>query len=187
MRDDVTKLLTEVREGSEQAYHKLFSAVYGKLEDIAHQQLRFESNDHTFSTRDLVHELFLRMADKKDVIWENRSHFYGVVSICMKQLLVDHARKKLAQKRGGGYKHETYIDELVPGEKDAQKIINLDQALEQLKELDERMAQVVEHRYFGGLTIEQTADVLDVSKNTVKRDWKKARGFLYKIAKKDLI
>jgi RNA polymerase sigma factor (TIGR02999 family) len=181
MADDVTQILLKVSEsGSDEAYNHLFSRVYDELKDIAMRQMNFERPGHTFSQTDLVHEVFMNMVDKDRIDWKNRSHFYGVVAICMKQILVDYARKRLAKKRGGDITKQTYIDELIPAEKDAQEIISLDNALQELRKVDKRMADVVDYRFFGGLTIEETAEVMGVSKNTVNRDWAKAKGLLYK-------
>ena len=180
MQNDVTELLIEFGNGSKKAYNELFTAVYNQLKIIANKQLKYEDENHTYSRTDLVHVVFLDMVDKNEVDWKNRAHFYGVAAICMKQLLIDYARRKLRQKRGGDYIKKTYIDEMIPGKNDAKQFINLSDALEKLKNFNSRMAEVVDYRFFGGLTIKETAEVLEVSKNTVKRDWAKARGLLYK-------
>lgn len=180
MNINVTKILSEVSDGSDESYNRLFSAVYDQLRDIANRQLVRERNNHTLSKTDLVHEVFLKMTDNQEVDWKNRAHFYGVAALCMKQLLVDYARKRQAQKRGGDFTRKTYVEELIPAEKEAEEIISVDEALEKLREMDSRMAKVVDYRFFGGLTIEETAEVMGISKNTVTRDWAKARGLLYK-------
>lgn len=181
MANDVTQILIKVSEsGSDEAYNHLFSRVYDELKDIAMRQMKYERAGHTFSQTDLVHEVFFDLIDKDRIDWKNRSHFYGVAAICMKQILVDYARKRLAQKRGGDLTKQTYIDELIPADKDAQEIISLDNALQQLRQTDTRMADVVDYRFFGGLTIDETAEVMGISKNTVTRDWAKARGLLYR-------
>lgn len=186
MNINVTQILSEVSDGSDDAYNRLFSAVYDQLRDIANRKMYYEREGHTFSKTDLVHEVFIKMTGTEQLEWKNRSHFYGVAAICMKQLLVDYARKQLAQKRGGDLIRKTYIDELIPAEKDAREIISLDDALKNLKKFDARMAQVVDYRFFGGLTIDETAEVIGISKNTVKRDWAKAKGFLYKELKQQI-
>lgn len=180
MNINVTQILSEVSEGSDEGYKKLFSAVYDQLRDIANRQIRHERAGHTLSKTDLVHEVFLKMTDHQEVDWKNRAHFYGVAALCMKQLLVDYARKRLAQKRGGDFTRKTYVEELVPAEKEAKEIVSVDEALFKLEKIDSRMAQVVNYRFFGGLTIDETAEVMGISKNTVTRDWAKARGLLYK-------
>ena len=181
MPEDVTQILIRVSEGdSDKAYNQLFDKVYDQLKDIAMRQMKYERAGHTFSQTDLVHEVFIDMIDKDRIDWKNRSHFYGVAAICMKQILVDYARKRLAQKRGGGLTRQTYIDELIPADKDAEEIISLDSTLDQLRKADKRMAEVVDYRFFGDLTIDETAEVMGISKNTVSRDWAKAKGLLYK-------
>lgn len=180
MSIDVTQILSEVSGGSDEAYNRLFSVVYDQLRDIANRQLVYERKNHTFSKTDLVHEVFLKMTGDQNMDWKNRAHFYGVAALCMKQLLVDYARKRLAQKRGGDLTRKTYVEELIPAEKEAEEILSVDEALEKLREMDSRMAKVVDYRFFGGLTIRQTAEVMGISKNTVSRDWAKARGLLYK-------
>lgn len=181
MANDVTQILINISEGdSEEGYNQLFDKVYDQLKDIAMRQMKYERNGHTFSQTDLVHEVFIDMIDKDRIDWKNRSHFYGVAAICMKQILVDYARKRLAQKRGGDLTRQTYIDELIPAEKDAKEIVAIDDALEELRKTDSRMAEVVDYRFFGGLTIRETAEVMGISINTVTRDWSKAKGLLYK-------
>ncbi|NBC25565.1 MAG: sigma-70 family RNA polymerase sigma factor [Bacteroidetes bacterium] len=180
MSIDVTQILSEVSGGSDEAYNRLFTVVYDQLRDIANRQLVYERKNHTFSKTDLVHEVFLKMTGDTNMDWKNRAHFYGVAALCMKQLLVDYARKRLAQKRGGDLTRKTYIEELIPAEKEAEEMLSVDDALEKLRKMDSRMAKVVDYRFFGGLTIKQTAKVMGISKNTVSRDWAKARGLLYK-------
>ncbi|MCC5942519.1 MAG: sigma-70 family RNA polymerase sigma factor [Balneolaceae bacterium] len=177
---DITAILVEFGNGSQKAYQMLFDSVYDELKRIASKQLSKERENHTFSRTDLVHEAFLNMIDIHRIDWKNRAQFYGVAAICMKRLLIDYARKKLTKKRGGDIIKKTFIDELIPGTENAKEIVKLDEALQKLREFDNRMAEVVDYRYFGGLTIEQTSEVLNVSRNTVKRDWAKARGLLYK-------
>ncbi len=181
MAEDVTQILIKVSESdSKDAYNRLFARVYDELKEIALRQMNYERSGHTLSQTDLVHEVFINMIDKDRIDWKNRSHFYGVAAICMKQLLVDYARKRLAQKRGGDLTRQTYIDELIPADKDAEEIISLENALQELRKVDSRMAEVVNYRFFGGLTIDETAEVIGISKNTVTRDWAKAKGLLYK-------
>jgi len=184
MRNDVTGILIEFGNGSKKAYDQLFRTVYDELKEIAGKQLNYERKGHTYSKTDLVHEVFLKMVDKDQIDWKNRAHFYGVAAISMKQLLVDYARKRLSKKRGGKMVKNTYIDELIPADKDAESIIDLDEALHKLKEFDSRMAEIVEYRFYGGMTIEETAEFMKISESTVKRDWEKARGLLYKVLQK---
>ncbi|MDX1640461.1 MAG: sigma-70 family RNA polymerase sigma factor [Balneolaceae bacterium] len=176
---DVTLILQEARSGSEKAYKKLFPLVYDRLKDIAYQRIKRES-EHTFSKTDLVHEAYFQLVNINNVDWKDRTHFYAIASRCMRQILIDYARKKKAEKRGGDQQPSTYIDEIMVIEQQAEDLINLDEALKQLEELNPRLAEVVECRYFGEMTIEDTAAALDVSESTVNRDWAKAKGWLYK-------
>lgn len=176
---DVTMILQEARGGSEKAYHKLFPLVYERLRDIAYLRIKRES-DHTFSKTDLVHEAYFQLINIENVNWKDRTHFYAIASRCMRQILIDYARKKKAQKRGGDQQPSTYIDEIMEAEQQAEDLINLDDALKKLEELNPRLAEVVECRYFGEMTIEDTATALNISESTVNRDWAKAKGWLYK-------
>lgn len=176
---EVTLILQEARDGSEKAYDKLFPLVYDRLKDIANMRIKREQNP-TFSKTDLVHEAYFQLVDIDDVDWQDRTHFYAIASRCMRRVLIDHARKKKAQKRGGDREPITYLDEIMNVEHQAEELINLDAALEKLSELNPRLTEIVECRYFGEMTIEDTAAALDISVSTVKRDWAKARGWLYK-------
>lgn len=180
MNHDITNILHEVESGSDEAYKKLFSVVYKQLKDLAYQQMAREKAGHTYSQTDLVHELFIDLVGKNNINWKNRAHFYGVASICMRQLLIDYARRKSALKRGGLAENHTFIDELFRTGEQAEEIIRLDDALRKLEKLNRRLSDVVQYRFFGNMTIEETAEVLNISEATVKRDWAKARGWLYK-------
>lgn len=176
---DVTLILQEARKGSEKAYDKLFPLVYDRLKDIAYLRISRERN-HTYSKTDLVHEAYFQLVEIDNVNWQDRTHFYAIASRCMRRILIDHARKKKAQKRGGDSEPVTYLDEIMNVEHQAEELINLDAALEKLSELNPRLTEIVECRYFGEMTIEDTAEALGISVSTVKRDWAKARGWLYK-------
>ncbi|PAU93635.1 RNA polymerase subunit sigma-70 [Aliifodinibius salipaludis] len=181
----VTKLLQKVQAGSEQAYDELFPIVYQELKRLAFSKLKSEDRDITVSETALVHEVYLKMIDQTSLELKNKNHFFAIAARCMRQILVDHARKKKAEKRGGDQKDVTYIDELLKAHQESKELINLDKKLDELAQLDERMADVVTLRYFGQMTVHQTAKALDVSERTVKRDWAKARGWLYKELKKE--
>jgi len=161
-------------------YDELFPIVYDNLKTIASRQLNREYNNITLSKTSLVHEVYLKLIDQNDLNCQNRAHFYAIVSKCMRQILIDHARKKSAKKRGGGKKDITYLDGLMKLEQSADRLINLDSALNRLKKLNPRLVRVVECRYFGEMTVSDTAAALGISERTVKRDWKKAKGWLYK-------
>lgn len=176
---EVTLILQEAREGSEKAYQKLFPIVYEQLKDIAGMRINRERN-HTYSKTDLVHEAYFQLIDINNVEWKDRAHFYAIASRCMRRILIDYARKKRADKRGGKEEAVTFVDELMEVDQQVDDLINLDDALKKLEELNPRLSEIVECRYFGEMTIEDTAAALDISVSTVKRDWAKARGWLYK-------
>lgn len=175
-----TKLLRDISDGSNQAQDKLFDLVYEELKRLAYSKLQKERDDITLTETALVHEVYMKMIDQTSIDANDKSHFLAIAARCMRQILIDHARKKKAQKRGGDQRDVTYIDELMNLHQQADELLNIDEKLEQLEKLNERLAKVVELRFFGKLTIYQTAQALGVSESTVKRDWAKARGWLYK-------
>ena len=177
----VTHLLVRLRKGEKGVFDQIYPLIYKKLHRMAHSHMARQNPNHTLSKTELVHEAYLKMIDQTQIEFNDKSHFLAIASRCMRQILIDYARKKHAEKRGGQDNDVTYIDELFSAEnKKAEELINLDAALEELSTLNERLAKVVEMRFFGEMTIEETAEALDVSKSTVKRDWMKARGWLYK-------
>lgn len=178
-KEDTTTLLQQVRKGSKKAYEQLFPLVYNELKGLAFSELQKERDDITFSETELVHEVYLKMIDQSRIKAKDKNHFLAIVARSMRQILVDHARKKKTEKRGGSQKDVTYIDELMKMHHEAEELISLDEKLTKLKKLNERMAQVVTLRFFGRMTLHDTADALEVSERTVKRDWAKARGWLY--------
>ncbi len=175
---DVTRLIGHLRSGKAGALDELLSAVYDALRDIARNQLRGERANHTLQTTELVHEAYMKLVDHETVDWQDRQHFFAVAARAMRQILVDHARRRTAQKRGG--EAETVpLDDVTPRrEVGPGTLIALHDALDRLAERDERKAQVVECRFFGGYTTQETADVLDVSRSTVVRDWRAAQAWL---------
>lgn len=183
-KSEITELLIEVKKGSSEAYEKLFPLVYSELKNLAFSELQSERNDITVTETELVHEVYLKMVDQTQIDATDKTHFMAIAARCMRQILVDHARKKKAEKRGGEQHDVTYIDELLKAHHEAEEVINLNKKLEELAKLDERMAEVVTLRFFGQLTIYATAEVLGISERTVKRDWAKARGWLYKELKR---
>lgn len=177
---EVTQLLVRLREGEEGIFDKLYPLVYDQLHQMAYAQMAKQRKDHTLSKTELVHEAYLKMIDQTQIDVSDRSHFLAIASRCMRQILIDHARKKQAEKRGGKNHDLTYIDGILNAQKQkAEEFINIDAALDELEELNNRLARVVEMRFFGEMTIEQTAQALEISESTVKRDWLKARGWLY--------
>lgn len=180
-QSQVTQLLVRLKKGENGIYDQLYPLIYQELRQIAYAQMGRELNDHTLSKTELVHEAYLKMIDQSQIDFTDRSHFLAIASRCMRQILIDYARKKHAQKRGGPNRDLTYIDELFGTQnKKAQELIDIDDALNELASLNERLSKVVEMRFFGEMTIEETAEALDISQSTVKRDWMKARGWLYR-------
>ena len=174
----ITDLLLEIRGGSPQAMDRLFDAVYGELRRIASRQLQGERPGHTLGTTGVVHETYLKLADQTRVQWQDRSHFYKVAAVAMRRILVDYARRHRAKRRGGEAQQVTLDDNATPAQR-GETLLALDEALERLTRLNPRLGQVVECRYFGGLTEQETAEALGVTLRTVQRDWAKARGWLY--------
>jgi RNA polymerase sigma factor (TIGR02999 family) len=176
---EITQLLNEVSSGDKEAYNKLYPLVYEKLKTIARRQLNSEYSDRTLSNTGLVHEAYEKMIDQHSVSYNGRTHFYAISARSMRQILVDYARKRTAQKRGGD-SHKITLDEgTLNIEEHAGTIIQIDDLMDELKALDRRMHQIVELRFFGGLSIEDTAENLGISASTVNREWIKARGWFY--------
>lgn len=175
---NVTQLLVEFQEGNSDAADRLWSEVYDELRRIAHYKLRHERSGHTLSTTALVHEAYLKLIDQSRVEWEDQLHFFAMSSRIMRNILIDYARRRSAQKRGGDRPHVQLDDAIVSAERSARMFLALDEALKQLTELDERLGRVVEYRFFGGMQEQEIAELLGVSKRTVRRDWRKAKGWL---------
>ena len=179
----ITRLLQEWRGGNAQALEQLMPLVYAELHSLASRYLSRERRDHTLQATALLHEAYLRMAGPRETDWQSRAHFFGVAAQVMRRILVDHARRDRRVKRGGGAPHLTLEDvdpAATPAPLDAVDAYALDQALSRLEALDPQQGRLVELRYFGGLTIEETALVMNVSTATVKRDWAVARAWLYR-------
>jgi len=177
---EVTGLLVAWSKGDEQAYEKLVPLVYGELHKLAHRHMSRERPGHTLQTTALVGEAYLRLVDQK-VHWQNRSHFFAIAAEVMRRILVDYARKRRYAKRGGAAAQQVELNEaMVMARERSRELVGLDEALKQLAKFDQRKSRVIELRFFGGLSVEETADVLKVSVNTVKRDWSTARAWLYK-------
>jgi RNA polymerase sigma factor (TIGR02999 family) len=177
---DITRLLAELSGGNSEVVNALLPLIYSELHGMAENQLRRERRDHTLNATALVHEAYLKLVDQSRVTWQNRAHFLGVASQAMRRILINYAQQRKAQKRGGDMIATTFDDDLLPRETRAEQLIDLDEALNRLKELDARQAQVVEYRFFGGLTHEEIAEVLGISVPTVQRDWRVARAWLSK-------
>ncbi len=175
---DVTALLGDWGRGNRTALDQLLPLVYSELRRVAARRLRNERPNHTLQPTALVHEVYVRLVDQRQVDWQNRAHFFGVAAQVMRRILVDHARRRGASKRGEGVRCvsiEEAKDVAVPNEI---PVLALDQALDRLQEVDSGLATIVELRAFGGLTIEEAAHVLSVSPSTAKRDWRTAKAWL---------
>lgn len=172
---EVTRLLHELQDGNADAADALARLVYGSLHALAQQHMRRERDDHTLQATVLVNEAFMRLVDQRAVNWQNRSQFFALASRAMRRVLVDHARRKRAEKREGGVQ-VTLEDVAAPDQRI--DVLALDEALEKLAALDARQAQIVQLRFFGGLSIQDTALALGISDATVSRDWVFARAFL---------
>jgi RNA polymerase sigma factor (TIGR02999 family) len=175
----VTELLLELRDGHPGAMERLFPLVYEELRRIAHRAFRGEQTGHTLGTTGLVHEAYLRLADQTRLEYRDRAHFYGIAARAMRHILVDYARRHRAAKRGGAQRAISLDDAMLGVEDRAETLLALDEALKQLEALDPRLGQVVLCRFFGGLTEEETGEVLGVTARTVRRDWLKAKGWLH--------
>jgi RNA polymerase sigma factor (TIGR02999 family) len=175
---DVTRLLEQLRAGDRNAVADLVPLLYDELRQLASKYLRRERPGHTLQATALVHEAYLRLVDQKDVGWQNRSHFFGVAAQQMRRILVDHARHRHAAKRGGAAPKVALDEALVVSDQAAEDVLQLNELLTRLGELDEQQARVVELRVFGGLTVEEAAEALDISPATVKRDWAMAKAWL---------
>jgi RNA polymerase sigma factor (TIGR02999 family) len=174
----ITELLKAHSSGDQKALADLMPLVYDKMREMAHYRLIGERSDHTFKTIDLVHEAYLKLVQFDHIDWENRAHFFGIASQIMRNILVDYAVKKKAQKRGGDRKRVTLGSQNIATEVNLYDILSIHQALEQLAKIDERQVQVVECRFFGGLTLAETAKALGISTATVSRDWRMAKAWL---------
>ena len=177
---EITALLAAYRNGDPAALDRLFPLVYGDLRERAHRQLARGRPGETLSTTAVVHEAYLKLTDSSHQDYQDRVHFFAVASQAMRQILVDYARRRTAAKRGGTAAHLVALDaELVGDPGRADELVALDDALVRLEALDGRLARIVELRFFGGLSVEETADALGISARTVKRDWRTARAFLF--------
>jgi RNA polymerase sigma factor (TIGR02999 family) len=175
---DITTLLVRSGQGDKAALDELLPLVYHELHRLAHHQLQNERAHHSLQTTGLVHEAYLRLAGQQAVDWENRHHFFALAANMMRRVLVDYARARHSDKRGGGAVHLSLSQAEEKATGQTAEIIALDEALTVLAALDPRQSQVIELRYFGGLSVEETAAVLQVSPSTVHSDWRQARAWL---------
>ncbi|MCP4205150.1 MAG: sigma-70 family RNA polymerase sigma factor [bacterium] len=177
---EITRLLEEWREGDREAANHLFPLVYRELRAMAHRQLARRVPGDSLVTTALVHEAYLKLVDRSRAAFNDRGHFFAVAARAMRQILVDQARKRTSKKRGGRERKVTLEEGKVPLRERAAEVLALDEALARLEKIEPRLGQVVELRFFGGLSVEEAAEALAVSARTVKRDWRRARIFLHR-------
>jgi len=176
---EVTQLLADWSRGDDAAFAKLTPLIYEELRRIAHRHMGGQRPDHTLQTTALVNEAYLRLADQTNPSWQNRAHFFAVAARAMRQILVSYARSQQSQKRGGGALKVELDQAALVSPAESQEIVDLHEALERLATLDSRKTQVVELKYFGGLNYDEIAEVLKISRVTVRRDWEFAKVWLY--------
>jgi RNA polymerase sigma factor (TIGR02999 family) len=176
---EITRLLVSIRDGDRAALDELVPLVYTHLHSMASRTLASGGRSEVLDTTALVHEAFLKLQGKEELQLQDRKHFFSVAALAMRQIAIDHARHSRAQKRGGAMKRVDLEGAKIPVRDSAEELLALDEALTRLKVLDERVARVVELRFYGGLSVEETAEVLEIDPRTVKRDWRKARAVLY--------
>jgi RNA polymerase sigma factor (TIGR02999 family) len=176
---DVTQLLADVQNGRPDAAPQLMTLVYEELRRLARRQMRRERPDHTLQATALVHEAYFRLVNQPERSWQNRTHFIRIAAQVMRRLLIDHARARSTTKREGGQR-VPLEEPLLLTEEQSDELLALNEALERLAQFDARQSRIVELRFFGGLTVEETAEALDISPKTVKRDWSVARAWLHR-------
>ena len=176
---ELTQLLIDWSNGDRAALDKLMPLIDAELRRLAHRYMNRERAGHTLQTTALVNEAFLRLVNRQNLRWQNRAHFFGIAAQLMRTILVDHARSHASAKRGGGARKLELDDALVVSQQKASEVIALDDALKQLALLDPQQSRIVELRFFGGLTVEEAAEVLHISPATIKREWSTAKAWLY--------
>jgi RNA polymerase sigma factor (TIGR02999 family) len=179
-RVDVTALLVAWNQGDSGAHSRLLSLVYDDLRRVARRRLRAERVDHSLAPTALVHETYMRLIDLRRVAWQNRAQFFAIAARLMRQVLVDHARARAADKRGGHAFKVPLADDAAAAAPREVELLDLDAALEKLESIDSRLSALVTVRFFGGLSVEEAAEALGVSAATVKRDWSRARAWLFR-------
>jgi RNA polymerase sigma factor (TIGR02999 family) len=182
---DITALLLDLQAGDPRAVDAILPHVYTELQTLARRQLRRERDGHTLDTAALVHEVYLKLVRQDRVDWQSRAHFTGVAALAMRRILVNYAKKRKAEKRGGGAVAVTFQDDAIGHEAQIEDLLAIDQAIDGLAARSQRQAKVVEMRFFGGLTHAEIGSVLDVSEQTVRRDWRLARAWLVHVLRDD--
>jgi RNA polymerase sigma factor (TIGR02999 family) len=184
---EVTQLLLDWSNGDQAALDRLTPLVYEELHRLAHRHMNRERPGHTLQSSALVNEAYLRLIDQRNVHWQNRAHFFSIASRLMRRILIDHARSHTRAKRGGGIRQVSLDEAAVVSQERAAELVALDDALTSLAAIDPRKCQVVELRFFGGMSAEETAEALGVSPITVKRDWSTAKAWLHRAIEKGVI
>ncbi|HET9531159.1 MAG TPA: sigma-70 family RNA polymerase sigma factor [Blastocatellia bacterium] len=178
--NEVTDLLVEWSNGSKEALDRLAPLVYDELRRLASYYMQHQQSGHTLQATALVNEAFLRLIDIKNVRWKDRAHFFAVAAKAMRHILIDHARGRQRQKRGGGARTVSLDETATIDEEQADQMVELDDALKSLAAIDQRKGQIVELRFFGGLSLDETAEVLGISSPTVQREWRLAKAWIYR-------
>lgn len=176
---EVTRLLAQCTEGDEAALDRLIPLVYDDLRGIAHRRLRSERADHTLNTTAVVHEAYVRLVNQATATWRDRAHFFAVAAGVIRRLLIDYARARNAEKRGGGGVHVQLRDDLAGEDPTVVEVLAIDEALSRLARHDPRLEKIVECRFFGGMTMPDTAEALGISQRTAERDWTRAKAYLF--------
>jgi RNA polymerase sigma factor (TIGR02999 family) len=177
---DVTQMLVEWRNGDRGALNRLMPIVYDELRRLAHRYMKRQPQGHTLQTSALVNEAYIRLAGQRNVDWQNRAHFFAIAARIMRSLLIDHLRSRNFAKRGGGARRVSLDEVALISDERSEELLALDEALTRLSAIDERKGRIVELRYFSGLSVEETAEVLGLSPITIKREWLKAKSWLYR-------
>ena len=178
MRGEITQLLDDVRQGKRESQQKLLELVYDELHRLASAYMRRERKDHTLQSSALVNEVYMRLFGDARISWESRGHFYVAAAQTMRRTLIDHARKRAAGKRLGMLHPVALTDSLAMSHEEPESMLDLDRAMQHLATMDDRQSRIVELRFFAGLSVDETAEVLGISAKTVKRDWASARAWL---------
>ncbi|HEV7394949.1 MAG TPA: sigma-70 family RNA polymerase sigma factor [Pyrinomonadaceae bacterium] len=183
--ENVNRLLADWGDGNQQALEELLPLIYNELRRLAHNFLYSERTGHTLQTTALVHEAYLKLSDQKSARWQNRAHFFAIAAQAMRRILIDSARSHAAEKRGGAREKVSLDDAPEISSEPDKNLLALDEALNRLQEIDPQQGRIVELRYFGGLTIEETAEVTKLSPATIKREWTMARAWLHQKLSED--
>ena len=178
--NEITQLLAAWGNGDQNALDQLMPLVYSELHRLAHRHIKRERPGHTLQTSGLLNEAFLRLVEQRDVTWKSRAHFFAIAAKLMRCILVDHARSHAYAKRGGGAAKVTLDEALIVSQERAGEVVALDDALTRLEQMDAQQSNIVELRFFAGLTIEETAEVLNLSPSTIKREWVTAKAWLFR-------